>query len=392
METNPEIQLILYCLSLLQDKQSVRHSSLEPDFQKINWDNFIDLSSRHKLMPLVAQAINQTDKIRFPNKIKSRIKNIYKSNLVKNFFLSSKLIHILNLMENNHIKCIPFKGPALSEFVYKDLALRQFSDLDLLISRKDAPKAMDIFSEYGFNLQIDLKQNQFKTYSKIKGSIELWHKTSRIHVDLHWEFTGNYSIKPFELEYVQPRLVPLNFLNKQILHLSKVDTIVCLCLHGAKNIWDNLENIYCVSLLSHNITENDEQCLLKTCNEKRCRKIVAAGIYLCIHFFKINLSSEIKNYLFVYPDLDKITQPLIQLLSSGKPWEKSKTYRFSKFNLIIRDCFIDKVQYGLRMLFLPSFVDWDKYNFSQKLSLFYFLTRPLRLARNYLQNDNKRKN
>ena len=44
---------------------------------------------------------------------------------------------------------IPLKGPALAEALYPDPGLRPFTDLDLLVRREDAARAVALLGEVG---------------------------------------------------------------------------------------------------------------------------------------------------------------------------------------------------------------------------------------------------
>jgi hypothetical protein len=59
----------------------------------------------------------------------------------KNLRFTAELIRILNCLESHGIAAIPFKGPTLAESVYGNLALREFSDLDILVRQSDFPRA-----------------------------------------------------------------------------------------------------------------------------------------------------------------------------------------------------------------------------------------------------------
>ncbi len=383
----PELQLILFFLSrshCFKDPAPFRGNPA--GFENIDWNLFVDLSRQHKVLPMVYQSIVENTEINIPEDVRARMKSTNRSIVIRNLSISSKLVHILKMLGKNHIACIPFKGPVLSKFAYNDSALRQFSDIDLFISRKDVSESIRLFKSQGYELQIALKPSQFETYAKIKESIELRHKDRSMLIDLHWEFTGNYSIQPFALEFVRDRLVEIDFLNQKILHLSKTDLIACLCLHGAKNYWDSLESVFCVSLLLQNLSPSEEASLCEISSAKKCKKTIALGMNLCVHFFNTSLSEKMRHHFFIFPDLDKVSRPIIQYLSVNKSRQEDRSNRFSRFNLTVRDSFFDKIRYALRMLFLPSFVDWHQFSFSNRLSILYFVIRPVRLVTTYLKN------
>jgi len=58
-----------------------------------------------------------------------------------NFFLTKELLELLTLFEAHCIPASPYKGPALAIMAYGNLALRQFSDLNILVHKRP-----DVFS------------------------------------------------------------------------------------------------------------------------------------------------------------------------------------------------------------------------------------------------------
>ena len=65
------------------------------------------------------------------------------SNAALNVLLTAEMVRLLELFEGNQIPAVPYKGPAIGVGVYRNLALRQFADLDILVPDTDVWKATD---------------------------------------------------------------------------------------------------------------------------------------------------------------------------------------------------------------------------------------------------------
>jgi len=63
-----------------------------------------------------------------------------------NMLMTSELIMLMKLFEENNIEAIAFKGPTLSQMAYGNLTLRQYADLDILIDEKDLQKSINLLS------------------------------------------------------------------------------------------------------------------------------------------------------------------------------------------------------------------------------------------------------
>ena len=68
------------------------------------------------------------------------------TNLRRGLWFASELLRITHHLAKKEIRAIPYKGPVLAQSAYGDLALRHFSDLDLLISPRDFDQAKNALS------------------------------------------------------------------------------------------------------------------------------------------------------------------------------------------------------------------------------------------------------
>src|SRR5439155_25185376 len=114
-------------------------------------------------MPLVYRSLcGFTEDI--PKLTLERLGQAYQRNAQKNLWLTYKLIRILDCLKSNGIAAIPYKGPVLAETVYKDLALRQFSDLDILIRAADLARAKRALGELDYASAIHLSEAEERAY------------------------------------------------------------------------------------------------------------------------------------------------------------------------------------------------------------------------------------
>ena len=78
-----------------------------------------------------------------------QLRDDFNDNSRRNLFLTRELLNLLTLFETHQIPAIPFKGPVLAASVYGNLALRQFSDLDLIIHKQHVAKARELLVSAG---------------------------------------------------------------------------------------------------------------------------------------------------------------------------------------------------------------------------------------------------
>jgi len=115
------------------------------------WSYFLSLARNHGISALAYSnmaRLGLTDLI--PPEITNNLWNSYMMNLARNSGFTAKMTEVLHLLNSFNIKTVILKGLALELSVYGNSGLRQMTDIDILVSKKDSLKARQILIENGF--------------------------------------------------------------------------------------------------------------------------------------------------------------------------------------------------------------------------------------------------
>ncbi len=96
-----------------------------------------------------------------PEFVISKFRGIFMANVSRNEFLAQELVKVNQLLEENGIEVLNWKGPTLAIQAYGDLSLRQFKDLDTFVRHEDLEKAKDLHTEYNFANTIDKYHTEY---------------------------------------------------------------------------------------------------------------------------------------------------------------------------------------------------------------------------------------
>ena len=139
-----------------------------------------------------------------PEAARQELSHFYSANSAKNRFLAGELLHILQLFEVGKILALPFKGPLLAAVYYGDLALREFTDLDILVRERDYPKAREILANQGYRSNLasgvitrDVNVGEFRSAS------------TGISVELHRQFSPRRFVSSIVAEDVWNSIEPM---------------------------------------------------------------------------------------------------------------------------------------------------------------------------------------
>jgi hypothetical protein len=87
---------------------------------------------------------------KIPPTVLDYLRNGYLMRSARNLLLTTELLKILDLFDSEGIPAVPFKGPVLAAQLYEDAALREFNDIDILVPRQNAFKALRMLQYLGY--------------------------------------------------------------------------------------------------------------------------------------------------------------------------------------------------------------------------------------------------
>ncbi|MCF2148222.1 nucleotidyltransferase family protein [Desmonostoc muscorum LEGE 12446] len=231
----PEIELLLCCTRTHIDPETAERINTILQ-QEIDWTYLMEIAAYHGTIPLLYQSLKTTGKEAIPKTVLTQLQNHYHTNASRNLFLSHELLNILKLFAAHEIQAIPFKGLVLAISIYGNLAMRQFSDLDILVRQQDIVKAQELLIAQKYQLEADYYGWQ-QTF--------VHSQKPEIVVDLHCELTP-LSYFPFKLpdfETLWQRRRSLTLKGESIIDLSSNDLLIILAVQVARGVNEGRESL-----------------------------------------------------------------------------------------------------------------------------------------------------
>src|SRR5205085_9266199 len=104
----------------------------------LDWKRIESLATRHRIRALLYKHLKSFGQRRgIPPATWKDLEGHALSLRARNPKQANELVRIIKILRNENISALPFKGPALAAHLYGDVAFREFSDLDLLVRKKD---------------------------------------------------------------------------------------------------------------------------------------------------------------------------------------------------------------------------------------------------------------
>lgn len=355
----------------------------------IDWSWLLRAAARHRTSPLLYRSLSAACGSMVPEDTMRVLRAHFKANAHRNLLLTKHLIQALRALESAGVRALPFKGPALAEFAYGDLSLRQFSDLDILVRRRDVSRATETLIAAGYRLSLEADVPQ-ATYLQSMHHYTFVRDDVEAALELHWRITERYFDPSRASERIWNRVETATLAGASVLRMADEDLLLWLCIHGAKHGWECLAQICDISeLLQARTAHMDWSTALTTASAPGFRRALLLGVSLANTLLETPLSPEISRDILsdstVQALASRIQAALFQQHASPAPAGESERFRLFRLHLGMRDRLRDKIFHCLRVAFVPSQEDWVFISLPSRLSFLHYFLRPLRLLAKYMR-------
>jgi hypothetical protein len=370
----PEVDLMLCCARTCSTPQ-MRARVKEIATQGVDWQAFLQLVTSHGVRPLVYQSLHSACWEALPEAARQELSHFYSANSAKNRFLAGELLYILQLFEAEHILAVPFKGPVLTVVLYGDLALREFTDLDILIREPDIPKAREILSNQGYRSSmasgvITPDVNVDELHSALTG----------ISVELHWQFSPRRFVSSLAAEHVWNGIEPIVILGRQVWSFSSQDMFLFLAVHGGKHSWSSLKWLCDLAEFIRSNPELDWPRLFKRAEALGAARTCRLGIYLAAELMQAEVPSSVVCAVREDAQVRRLAQEVRQRVQETRDVDPIES---QIFNLRLKERFRDKVRYVFLQCTQYSGEEERFLPLPSTLSFIYIFVRPIWLLRRY---------
>jgi Uncharacterised nucleotidyltransferase len=188
-------------------------------------------------------------------------------------------LRLLGLFQQNRVPIATFKGPVLAVSVYGDLALREFSDVDLLVHEADLCKAENILTSCGY--RADFPDKDYRSaFVAYQGQYAFRHSKTGVSIDLHWRLSNKGAAFPIQSTEIWPRLDHVTTAGRKVPTLATDDLVLFLVAHGAKEGWRTFGWVCDFAELLRTRHDIDWTSILGRAQRSYCSRILLLAVSL----------------------------------------------------------------------------------------------------------------
>jgi hypothetical protein len=229
--------LLVACSTLPAVEKNVRFHALIQG--AIRWNEILRLAEEHGVANLLYQELSAVHDV-IPSDAMLGLKQSFETNLLKVMLTARELMRILDCLDSLGIEVMPYKGLALAEMLYGDVAARQAGDIDLLIHARDLARIKDAVRELGYTTHLELSVHEEQAYLASGYECAFDGASGTNLLEVQWALQPRFYAVDFDLEESFPRSIPVKVAGREMKTPSPEDLVLILSVHAAKHLWTKL--------------------------------------------------------------------------------------------------------------------------------------------------------
>ncbi len=182
-------QLLTYVRSVLQDE-----SPLAPEASVDEWSSLLNFLRANWMIPFVYRRIGSLpQECRPPETITDEMRQDFLFSVVRSLHMERQLQEIIEALQEEGVRVLVLRGPALAFSLYEDAAMRPSCDLDLLVLPEQVVQARGILEDLGYRC-LAKRFETARDFFREECFIHHENPGNKFPVDLHWV---HWELHPF---------------------------------------------------------------------------------------------------------------------------------------------------------------------------------------------------
>ncbi len=350
--------------------------------QPIRWKLLNHRAEEHGLQPLLHQPLSAVEQ-HVPHEEMLMLNQHFKTNLHKALLLSRELIRIVDHLTALNIPVMPYKGVALAEAVYGDIALRQSGDIDLLIKPQDLAVIRDAVRDLGYTPHLNFSAAEERAYLKSGYEYAFDGPGGPNLLELQWALQPRFYAVDFDMDALFQRAVNGPVVSQPMRTPSLEDLFLILSLHAAKHAWARLVWLCDIDRMM-SLRKLNWDWIGSQAESLGVVRILRVGLLLANRLLGAAIPTAAERNL--PPDSEAVA--LVEEIETHILNESTyhvESMAYFRLMLRLRERQADRLRFLRRLIFTPGPGEWGAVRLPPPLFPLYGLVRLSRLAARFVK-------
>ncbi len=341
----------------------------------LDWNYLLHLAASHGVRPLLSRHLTENPAV--PEVVADSLRRFALQNTRWNLRLGTETVQISAALEQRGVRHVLYKGPVLGEYLHGTTALRESSDIDLLVLPEQVFTAIRCLEELGFEDGFGLSARQRQM--AVRFGYEYSFVRNSTTVDLHWTLGPKINWPSAQMELIWQQVVPFMFLGREVRIFCPEAMLSALCIHAGQHDWTDLKLFADVAQLLRRSPNLDWKLMKQWSANSHARRNLDVTLYLAQAFLGAELPTGVWETITCDPQVAKIADAVFQRwgMQERVPAETNLGWVLFRSK---GERVIDRWRYLAFLVLHPTLKEFGQIVLPRPLAWGYWLWRPLRLV------------
>jgi hypothetical protein len=343
----------------------------------VEWDTLLRLADHHGTSSLLYQALSGLGDV-VPSATLASLRERYERNIHKSLFLARELIRILDCLDTLGIEVIPYKGVALSEVYYGDMALRKSGDIDLFVRKQDVARIKRAVRELQYTPRVPISEDAEADYIASGYEWSFDSPAGRNLLELQWALQPRFYAVDFDMDGLFERAISVTVAGRRVETPSPEDLLLVLSVHAAKHVWGRLIWLCDIAQILKRENLNWDRVQARA-REFGIERILHITLLLANRFLATEIPTAIENAIRSDRAAWGFADEIAPAVVAGVSYEEQQLSYF-RLMMRLRERRADRMRFLARLTFTPGPGEWEAVRLPKVLFPLYRVVRLARLA------------
>ena len=344
----------------------------------LDWTRLLASADHHGVMPFLYQRLAESDLWRLaPPESWRLLERQFHANLKHNLLLMGQLTSLLRALDEAGIPAVAFKGPALATAMWGSLALRQCTDLDLMVQRQHARGALAVLRGLDYQVAVTLSSPVLDEHIRVASEMQFRKASPEVLLELQWDIAPRCFAVDLDMDEFWSRTTATKLGGVSTIAFAQDDLVLALCVHGWKHAWSRLIWVCDIAQLVVKSRGLDWQRLHGRARELGLERILLLGATLAHELLASPLPEALRKRAQQDADLRRLLDEALLGLSE----DRVADYRdWHAFLLRARERRRDRMRHVAGFVMTPGVPELTAVSLPRPFHFLYPILRIFRLA------------
>jgi len=340
----------------------------------VDWQRVFELAKIHCVTPIICRFIAENGAASIPETATSIARKQFLEIWRRNTKFARALVETTRAIEAEGFPVIALKGPAFALQAWGDPAMREYSDLDLLVKPRHLPEVAKLLAARGYRARRYAPDDNYgAAFFDFESEFTI---ADGVAIDLHIKLAPSYFPAGIDSERLWQNIVRVEMEGASVATSNPIDSARFVAAHAAKHGWRCLGFVSDFAALASSV-QLDWQALFDETGSQS-RRMLSVGVILAREMCGARIPAEFA----AVARRDRVAACLAHDIRA-RMFETSADSLSLFHDWVVPLRSIEGTAVRLRYVagraFRPTVEDREFIDLPRKIQWAYYLTRPLRM-------------